>query len=204
MGNNKRRRDTEVAVPGAGRTQAAEPRESWIRAKGPALRFVLISTAFMLFFYGVFYTPPEESAALDGVIRGYLRAYAAAAGVVLDLIGFDAEIAGTTIFLGGKAVDVVRGCDAMEPIALYVAAVIAMRAEWRSKLVGLLVGLPVLAFINLLRIVALSIVSVKFADQFETAHLTVGQTVFVVCTLCLWFAWVLWARRREARAVRAD
>ena len=183
---------------------AAEPGDSWVAAKGPALRFVLISGAFMLLFYGVFYTSPEESPAVDAFIRRYLEGYASAAGVVLGWFGYDTRVTGTTIQLAGRGVEVVRGCDAMEPIALFVAAVLAMRTELVSKAVGLLVGLPVLALANLVRIVVLTIVSVEHAEHFETAHVTVGQTLFVVCTLCVWFAWVLWARKREARAIAPD
>jgi exosortase/archaeosortase family protein len=172
-------------------------RESWYQAKGPALRFVLICGGLMLLFYGVFYTPPEENPALDAFIRGYLGAYASAAGFVLDLIGFENQVRGTTIILGERAVGVVRGCDAMEPIALYMAAVLALQVSWRSRLVGILGGVALLVLINLLRIIALTIVSARYSEHFETAHLTVGQTIFVVCTLIVWFLWALWASRRR-------
>lgn len=169
----------------------------WIRAKGPALRFVLVSAGLMLLFYGVFYTSPEDSPTLNGFIRGYLGAYASAAGFVLDLFGAEARAEGTTLYLGTKAVEVVRGCDAMEPIAFYVAAVIALQTPWRAKLVGLLAGVPLLVLLNLVRILLLALISAKAPELFETAHIVVGQTVFVLCTLCLWFVWALRATRPE-------
>jgi len=185
------------------RPEPATPatRESWLRAKGPALRFVLISAGFMLFFYGVFYTSPEDSPRIDALVRAYLNTYAVAARAVLHVLGFDASVLGSTILVDKRGVDVVRGCDAMEPIALYVAAVIAIQVPWRAKLAGLVIGVPVLVLVNLVRIVALTIVSVKFHEQFDTAHLTVGQTLYVVCTLALWFAWVAWATRERRRKV---
>ena len=53
---------------------------------------------------------------------------------------------------------------------------------------------------------ALTIVSAKFPEQFDTAHLTVGQIVFIVATLCLWITWITWATRdvREVHARPAD
>jgi exosortase/archaeosortase family protein len=87
----------------------------------------------------------------------------------------------------------------MEPIALFVAAVIAVQVSLMSKLIGLVVGVPLLVLVNLVRIIALTIVSVRFSERFETAHVTVGQTVFIVCTLCVWFAWVTWATRKRRR-----
>lgn len=210
MGKKKeRKRKREPGAPGehdaSGAGSPAE-RESWYRAKRPALRFVLIAGGFMLLFYAVFYTSPEESPALDRFIRNYLSVYASTAGFLLERVGFDVRVLGTSISLDGRAVEVARGCDALEPIALFVAAVIAVQVELRRKLPGILVGVPLLVLLNLVRIIALTVVSAKFPEQFETAHLTVGQIVFIVCTLSLWFAWVTWAtrEREEARATPAD
>jgi exosortase/archaeosortase family protein len=180
---------------------AKEPREAaddpWRQAKGPALRFVLICGGLMLLFYGVFYTSPQESPRLHGFVSAYLGVYATVAGAILDLFGFDNQVLGTTIRIGGGSVSVARGCDAMEPIAFYCAAVVAIQVGLRAKLVGLVAGVSILVLINLGRIIALTVVRMKFPEQFETAHVTVGQTLFVVCTLCLWFLWVNWATRVE-------
>jgi exosortase/archaeosortase family protein len=212
MGRNKKKRRAEARDASSAERAPAAPSPdatgAWGASKGPALRFVLISAALMLLFYGVFYTSPEESPALDAFIRGYLGAYASAAAVVLDLFGLDASARGTTLFLGTRAVEVVRGCDAMEPIAFFVAAVIAVQVPWRWKLVGVFAGVPLLVLLNLVRIMALALVSAKLPHLFETAHVTVAQTLFVVCTLCLWFLWMVRAPRgpdeRAPVAVTAD
>lgn len=178
----------------------------WGEAKGPALRFVLIAGGLMLLFYGVFYTAPEDSPRLNAFIRGYLGVYASVASHVWSWFGVDAQAQGPTLFVGKKAVEVARGCDAMEPIALYTAAMLAVQIPLRSRLLGLALGLPILVFANLLRILALSWIGLKYPEYFETAHVTVGQTVFVLFTLCLWFAWVIRSSRAEtgARGVAVD
>ena len=202
MGRNRKRRRSEQRA--ASRAEAKAPRQeaqqepeaqgSWYHAKSPALRFILITGGFMFLFYAFFYSSPEDNPTLDKLIRGYLGTYASASGAILDVVGFDARSVGTAVFVDERRVEVVRGCDAMEPIALFIAAVLAVQVSWRAKLIGL-AGVFVLVFINLLRIMALTIVSAKFPDLFESAHLTVGQTVFVVCTLALWFGWVTWASK---------
>lgn len=192
-GGSKRRPSKDAGAPERAGAEAA----GLAQAKGPALRFVLVSAGLMLLFYGVFYTSPEDSPALNALIRGYLGAYASSAGWILDLFGFDARAEGTTLFLGGKTVEVVRGCDAMEPIAFFVAAVIAVRVPLRAKLVGLLAGVPLLVLLNLARIIALSLVSARAPQYFETAHVVVGQSLFILCTLFLWFVWVIRASRAE-------
>jgi len=168
---------------------------SWREAKGPALRFVLICGGLMLAFYGVFYTAPEDAPGIHAFIRGYLSLYASAAGAVLDVLGFDVRVVGTAVRVDRGIVEVARGCDAMEPIAFFCAAVLAIQVGWRAKGIGLAVGVAVLVLANLLRIIALTLVSMRWPDRFETFHVTIGQTLYVVLTLCLWFAWVHWATR---------
>lgn len=198
MGRKRSERRAEARRAGAPARPAVEVHEGWSSAKGPALRFVLIAALSMLAFYAVFYTSPEESPGVHAAIERYLALYARAAGALLSLAGFDVRIEASRILLDGKPVEVVRGCDAMEPIALFVAAVLAFQVAWTRKLVGLFVGVSALVLLNLVRIVLLSLVDLKYPAAFETAHLTVGQTVFIVCTLCLWFAWAIWATRRES------
>lgn len=197
----KRREAQRRAAEGGKKAEAAqpEPAESWLQAKGPALRFVLIAGTFMVLFYTFFYTPPEESPRLNEFIESYLRAYASAAGALLGLVGFETSVQGSTIFLDGHVVKVVRGCDAMEPIALFIAAVIAFPLGLRAKLIGLAAGIPALVFINLGRITALTVVDGLWPQHFETAHLTVGQTLYVLATLCCWFVWVSWASKAEKK-----
>lgn len=169
-------------------------------AKGPALRFLLIAGGFMLFFYGFFYTSPEDNPGLNNAINAYLGAYASVAGFLLDVMGFDIAVEGQNIFMESKPVKVVRGCDAMEPIAMFIAAILAVNVgSWRSKLIGLGAGIGILVFANLLRIMALTYISVRFPSFFDTAHLSVGQTLFILLTLSVWFAWAIWASKQEAK-----
>jgi exosortase/archaeosortase family protein len=205
MGRNRKERRAEAGAAERGSPEETRDAGSgWVASKGPALRFVLVSAGLMALFYAVFYTAPEQSPALDAFIRGYLRAYASTSAFLFGLVGIDARAAGTTLFLDGRAVEVVRGCDAMEPIALYAAAVIAIQVPFGAKLAGLGLGIPMLVGLNVVRIMALALVSAKLPGYFETAHVTVGQTLFVLCTLCLWFAWVLRAtRERVARPLAA-
>lgn len=194
MGSSKKkRREKKRAAPEVvSRGEAG----SWYAAKRPALRFLLIVGGFMLLFYAIFYTSPQDSPGVHAAIEAYLGIYASVAGFVFDTFGFDVRVSSTMISLEGRAVKVVRGCDAMEPIALYIAAVIAVEAgNVRSKLIGLAVGVSVLVLANLLRIIALTYINVRFSSFFDTAHLTVGQTLFILFTLSLWFAWVVWASR---------
>ena len=205
MGSKKKKDRRLAKAQGKGpQPNAPEPapqaESSFMAAKGPALRFLLIAGGFMAFFYGFFYTPPEDNPGLNKAITAYLAGYASAAGFLLDLMGFDIRVVDQLIFFEGKPVRVVRGCDAMEPIAMFIAAVLAVQVgNWRSKLIGLGVGIGLLIFANLLRIMALTYIRVRFPDFFDTAHLSVGQTLYILLTLSLWFAWVVWASKEDEK-----
>ena len=211
MGSKKKkeRREAKAAAkaPGSPREASERPQSeagaaggSFVGAKGPALRFLLIAGGFMLLFYTLFYTSPEDSPGLHAAINSYLSVYASLAGAVLDVIGFDIVVTGQMISIEGTPVRVVRGCDAMEPIAMFVAAVLAVQAgTWRTKVVGILGGVGILVAANLLRIIILTFISYRFPSIFDTAHELVGQTLFILLTLGLWFGWVVWASNRAAR-----
>lgn len=168
----------------------AKPR-SGLAAKRPVLRFVAIFGLLMAVFYCVFYTPPAQAPGLDRVFEWHLTRYAEASGALLNVLGYGVTVTGTRIHAARFAVEVVRGCDGMEAMAMFVAAVLAFPARFKAKMWGIGIGVPALALLNLVRIVSLYVIGVHFHSIFETAHLGVWQTVFILATIVLWFVWAL-------------
>jgi len=164
-------------------------------AKRPVLRFVAIFGLLMAVFYGVFYTPPDQAPALDRVFEWHLTGYAEASGALLNVLGYGVTVTGTRIHAPRFSVEVVRGCDGMEAMAMFVAAVLAFPARVKAKIWGIAIGVPALTLLNLVRIVSLYVIGVHFHSLFEAAHLGVWQTVFILATIVLWFVWALRATR---------
>jgi exosortase H (IPTLxxWG-CTERM-specific) len=171
-------------------------------AKRPVLRFVAIFGLLMAVFYGVFYTPPDQAPGLARVFQWHLSRYADASGAMLNLLGYGVTVTGTRIHAPRFSVEVVRGCDAMEAMAMFVAAILAFPARPKAKLWGILIGLPCLAALNLVRIVSLYVIGLHFHSIFETAHLGVWQTVFILATIVLWFVWAHRATRPSTTHAR--
>ena len=159
------------------------------------LRFVAIFGVLMAVFYGVFYTPPDQAPGIARAFEWHLGAYAEASGAALNVLGYEVTVTGTRIHAPRFSVEVVRGCDGMEAMAMFVAAVLAFPARPKAKMWGILIGVPALAALNLVRIVSLYVIGVHFHSIFETAHLGVWQTVFILATIVLWFVWALRATR---------
>jgi exosortase/archaeosortase family protein len=98
------------------------------------------------------------------------------------------------------SVSIVRGCDAIEPSALFVAAVVALPAPAAAKLAGAVLGTAALLVLNLARIVSLFLVGARWPAVFETVHADVWQALFIVVAITLWIGWALWATGRAAHA----
>lgn len=166
------------------------------------LRFLLIFGVLMGVFYAVVLLPPDEHPTLGSFFTGYLNFYSQISGAVLDVLGHDITVYGQSISSPEFQVRVVRGCDAMDATALFVAAVIASPVALRSKISGVLGGILLLGLINLIRIVSLFYAGIHFSSKtFHTLHVEVWQPLFILLAVCFWLLWATWAKRRTASDV---
>ena len=165
--------------------------------KGPVVKFVLLFVLVMAVFYFVFYQPPEKSKLIHSFTRGYLNAYAWVSSGLIQTLGYD--ISRTANVIQSKtnsfSVSVVRGCDAMEAKALFVAGIIAFPITWRKKWIGLAVGLCVLVGLNIIRIVTLFITGMHARSFFDTMHIGIWQALFILLTIVIWLIWLQWAMK---------
>jgi len=149
-------------------------------------------------FYGFIHTPEG----VEDPFRPYLALIARLTGGTLRLLGYTATVDGTTVSAPEFSVEIVRGCDAMEPMAAFIAAVLASPVPFWLKVPGILTGLTALLVINLVRIVSLFFVGLYWRSAFDTIHLDVWQAAFIVLAIAFWAVWVQWATRE--RRERAD
>jgi exosortase H (IPTLxxWG-CTERM-specific) len=124
-----------------------------------------------------------------------LTAYAHITSWVLVLFGQNSHVDGSTIFGPMATLSVFRGCDALDPILVLCAGVVAYPASWRNKMLGLLLGVPALFVMNVVRILSLYIIRLKAPTFFEPMHLQIWPVVFVIMAGVLWLAWVRWTVR---------
>jgi exosortase H (IPTLxxWG-CTERM-specific) len=161
----------------------------------PVLRFVALFALFMIAFYALTLMPWFTR----GVFPHYLHLNARISGAILNVLGEDARVAQTSIITPRFALGIERGCDAIEPAALFAAAVVAFPVPLRRKAPGLAVGISLLLLINLVRIVSLYYAGVYYPSAFETLHAEVWQPLFILIAVLFW---VVWALRATGRAPR--
>lgn len=185
-----------AASVGANAGHPAKPPSRWRHLKDDRyFRF--------LFFFGlwilVFYILATRDYARQTVFPRFLEANSSAAGVILNLIGEDVTVKGTHIS-GNKppkfSIEVARGCDAVEPLALFCAAVLASPVSIIARVIGVLAGSVSLIVLNFVRVVSLYWIGVHWRKAFDTMHLEVWQVIFIFLAIVFYFAWASQVLRR--------
>ena len=129
------------------------------------------------------------------VIYPVLQATAHGASLILNAVGAHTRVEGVVIQGPAFAVRVQRGCDPLEPIVLFWAAVIAFPAPVPKKATGLALGSITLFGLNLIRIITLYWVGKARWSCFEAIHQELWPALFILLAVLLWVFWLTWTRR---------
>jgi exosortase H (IPTLxxWG-CTERM-specific) len=119
-------------------------------------------------------------------------------GYVLADLGQEITVTGKSISSPRFSVQIIRGCDAVEAIALYVCAVLAFPLPFLKKLPGMIAGTLLLLILNLVRIVCLFLIGAYSSRIFDLMHIDVWQALFIFFAVLLWILWLLWATRSQS------
>jgi len=168
-------------------------RFEWFHNKRPVFQFVGLFALLMGLFYACTFIPVLEK----NVLPRLQRANALVSTSLLNLFGEGARSYETNISSGRGSISIAHGCDAVEPIALFIAAVLAFPTRLNPKIPALFVGTALLMVLNLVRIVSLFYTQIFWPGAFETLHIDVWQPAFIVLSLFLWVSWALWATRPQ-------
>jgi exosortase H (IPTLxxWG-CTERM-specific) len=131
----------------------------------------------------------------DHVIEPFTGGIARVSGATLDLLGQDVRMQGTIIRGSRFAVNIRNGCNGVEAMLIFLAAVLAFPAPWRARLLGLAIGVVAIQAVNLVRVVALYLTGAYFPSFFDASHTVVWQTIVILFSVLLW---ILWANRLGA------
>jgi exosortase H (IPTLxxWG-CTERM-specific) len=130
-------------------------------------------------------------------VEPFTAGVAQASGMALNLLGEDVTLQGTVIRDPCFAVNIRNGCNGIEAMLIFLAAVLAFPASWRSRLIGLTLGVLAIQIVNLVRVVALFLTGVYFPRLFDSSHTIIWQTIVILFAVLLW---IFWANRFAARA----
>ncbi len=162
------------------------PRAStWWRERAATFTFVGKVVGLVCVYYVLIGFPFA-----DRILESILAWNAQASGWLLHLLNQSTFTSGTQIHDGHFAVNVRRGCDAIEPAWLFSAGILAFPASLRQKLLGIAAGVCIILSVNIVRIASLFLIGEYTPQWFEAAHLQVWPLALIFTAILLWFCWL--------------
>jgi exosortase H (IPTLxxWG-CTERM-specific) len=182
-------------APQAPQANAAEPGSFWRQHR----REITFLVLFLVVLGGSF-ALISLNWVNDHVIEPFTAGVARASGAGLNLLGQQVTLEGTIIQGHRFAVNIRNGCNGVEAMLIYLAAVLAFPASWRARLFGLGLGVVAIQLVNLVRVIALYLTGVYFPKIFDASHTVIWQSIVILFGVLLW---ILWANRWATPAMPA-
>jgi exosortase H (IPTLxxWG-CTERM-specific) len=175
-------RKTPVSAPN--QTPDGEPVSFWRRNR-KEIQFLVLFVALL----GAGFTLISVHWVNDHVIEPFTGGIARTSGAALNLLGQHVTMQGTVIRSSRFAVNIRNGCNGVEAMLIFLAAVLAFPASWKSRLAGLALGILAIQVVNLIRVVALFLTGIYFPKIFDTSHTVIWQTIVILFGVVLWIFW---------------
>jgi len=90
----------------------------------------------------------------------------------------------------GFAISIEAGCNGIEAAIVLIAAMLAFRAPWKHRLLGIAAGLAAVQLLNVVRVISLFYLGQWSLAAFEWAHLYVWQALIMLDALIVWLVWL--------------
>ena len=100
----------------------------------------------------------------------------------------------------GFAVAIEAGCNGVEATIVLAAAMLAMPAPWKLKLIGIGSGFLAIQFMNLLRIITLFYLGQWNRTAFDWAHLYIWQALIMLDVLIVFLIWLRFLPSKQEAA----
>ena len=156
-------------------------------------RFLALYLLFMVAFLHLLeFDPFKKIVDLNGL---YTVMVVKLTALALKPLGMVLGAEGSIIHLKGISLNVLFGCNGLEAFLIYAAAVLAFRAPWRTKVLGLFAGFVILQVFNIFRIAALGLVGSYLKPYFYYFHIYVAQGIMVAVALILFLIYLFHATR---------
>lgn len=108
----------------------------------------------------------------------------------LTLFGMETVLDGSSIEFEGHGFSVVADCIGLEVLGLFVAAVLAVPATFAHKLKGIGMGVPVLIFINHVRMMTLVVLGGRWTEWLDIGHVYIWPMIVILVAIGLWLSWI--------------
>jgi exosortase H (IPTLxxWG-CTERM-specific) len=136
----------------------------------------------------------------DAVIVPFTAAIAKIAVAAVHVVDGNVHAIGTAMASERFTMDVRNGCNAVETMMLFAAAVLAFPASGRWRAIGVAIGLPLIQAANIVRLATLYWIGSRRPAWFEVFHIGVWQTIIILFGVGIFAVWS--ARSAASMAAR--
>jgi len=158
-------------------------------------RFLLLYVLYMIIaFLLVDYEPVRKALMLDAYYTGVVVEIST---WLIKLIGINVSAQGAFLSLNGVVMEVKFGCNGLEAILLFVAAVLAFPATWKERLIGIVVGSTLLQMLNIIRIAVLAWVLEYQRSIFAIMHEYITQSIMIAFAFIIFIIYLQWVSYDE-------
>jgi len=164
--------------------------------KNPALQYLGVFAVITLALFSVLATPWAQA----GFVEPFTQSLVSITAFVVQPFDSRVQAAGNILqFSDGRgAVRVLSGCNAVEVCALLAAAILAFPGRLQACIIGAVVGVAALQFINLVRIITLLYLSRGSQPMFDFFHNYVWDAMIGLEGLLFFFLWARWQGKSPA------
>ena len=165
----------------------------------PTKRLFVFLAALSLFTLGEYAFRPQIGPFVNGTMT-----VRPAAGVVGFLAPSEhVRARGDRIQSRLAYIRVAQGCEGIDVMLMFTAALLAVSMSWRRRALACVTGVGVIWVCNLMRVAGLWFCMRYWPSHFQAMHVIVGQTVIVVVAILLFAGWTLSAPAEQQRPSRA-
>ncbi|WP_298158079.1 exosortase H [Brevundimonas sp.] len=166
--------------------------------KSPAVRYLALFLLLTISIFSVLATPWAERV----FVLPFTQMLVDLCALLIGLFDSRVETMGDILRFndGLGAVQVLRGCNAVEVCALLCAAILAFPGRIQYGLIGAAAGIVALQVINLFRIISLLYLSRGSQPVFDFFHNYVWDAMIGLEGLLIFFLWTRW-QSKQAPAV---
>ena len=125
----------------------------------------------------------------DRAIVPLTAGIAKVSGSILQAIGENVRVAGTTITSPRFGVNINNGCNGVEAMLILLASIVAFPSSMKARAVGLLLGAVVVQVLNFIRIITLYLLGAYQPRLFDLFHTAVWQIVIILAAIGFFLVW---------------
>ena len=120
----------------------------------------------------------------------YLNVCADLSTLLLNLFGEEVVLKGRTmVSAAGPTVTVVEGCDALRIHSVLVAVIMAYQCSIKDKIIGIVCGVALMYFLNLIRISFLLWIDIHATEWFDIFHHTILPFGLWLAAMVYFYCW---------------